>query len=137
MLTSIEDFVRYYQGVNRRAMRDVAALPPEAEGWRPPAGEGEQAWDIGQLVGHIVDTRRMFLSVYRDEGWRMALPVALPRVRWVPELEHRWLLEHRRVGVALLHQADLQIVVPGGQELDVLHRETRLGEDQGGEEIVA
>lgn len=87
MLTSIQDFIRYYQGVNRRAMRDIAALPPEAQGWRPPAGEGEQAWEIGQLVAHIVDTRRMFLSVYSATGWKMSLPQALPREAWVPELE--------------------------------------------------
>jgi uncharacterized damage-inducible protein DinB len=87
MLTSIQDFTRYYEGVNRRAMRDIGALPPEAEGWRPHVGDGERGWDIGQLVAHIVDTRRMFLGVYNASGWRMSLPVALPRERWVTELE--------------------------------------------------
>jgi uncharacterized damage-inducible protein DinB len=87
MLTTIEEFARYFEGINRRALRDIGALPPEAEGWRPTAGEGEQAWEIGQLVAHIVDTRRMFLGIYRDEGWRMGLPQALPRDRWLPELE--------------------------------------------------
>jgi uncharacterized damage-inducible protein DinB len=87
MLANIEDFVRYFEGVNRRAIRDVAALPAEAEGWRPRAGEGEQGWEIGQLVQHIVDARRMFLGVYRGEGWVMDLPRALPRNRWVGELE--------------------------------------------------
>lgn len=86
MLTNIKAFVRYFDGVNRRAIRDVSALPPEAEGWRPPAGAGEQGWEIGQLVQHIVDTRRLFLSVYRDQGWVMRLPEALPRERWVGEL---------------------------------------------------
>ncbi|MDQ6748925.1 MAG: DinB family protein, partial [Candidatus Dormibacteraeota bacterium] len=71
MLTTIEEFVRYFEGVNRRALRDVGALPPEAEGWRPPAGDGEQSWEIGQLVAHIVDTRRMFLQIYLDQGWNM------------------------------------------------------------------
>ncbi|MEA2683961.1 MAG: hypothetical protein QOK05_2289 [Chloroflexota bacterium] len=87
MLTSIEDFARYFEGINRRAMRDVGALPPAAEGWRPAAGTGEQAWEIGQLVRHIVDSRRMFLSVYRGDGWAMDLPRALPRDLWLPELE--------------------------------------------------
>lgn len=87
MLTSVEDFARYFEGVNRRALRDIAALPPEAEGWRPAAGQAEQSWEIGQVVQHIIETRRMFLSVYRAEGWRMGLPAALPRARWVPELE--------------------------------------------------
>ncbi|MFN2465135.1 MAG: DinB family protein [Candidatus Dormibacteria bacterium] len=87
MLTTIADFTRYYEGVNRRALRDIGALPPEAEAWAPAAGEGEQAWSIGQLVAHIVDTRRMFLGVYRDEGWVMDLPPPLPRDQWLPELE--------------------------------------------------
>ena len=87
MLTSVEAFTRYFEGVNRRALRDIGALPPEADGWRPAAGHGEQGWDIGQLVQHMVDSRRMFLSVYRNEGWRMSLPASLGRDRWVPELE--------------------------------------------------
>ena len=87
MLTSIHEFTRYFEGVNRRAIRDIGALPPGAEDWRPPAGEGEQGWGIGQLVAHIVDTRRMFLGVYRATGWVMALPQPLPRERWLPELE--------------------------------------------------
>jgi uncharacterized damage-inducible protein DinB len=87
MITSVSDFVRYYEGVNRRAIRDVGALPPEAEGWRPPAGAGEHAWGIGRLVSHIVDSRRMFVSVYRATGWKMVLPRELPREQWVPELE--------------------------------------------------
>lgn len=87
MLSSIQEFVRYFDGINRRAIRDVSALPPQADGWRPAAGEGEQAWEIGQLVQHIADTRRMFLSVYRGEGWILDLPHPLPRDRWVAELE--------------------------------------------------
>ena len=42
MLTSMGDFLRYFGSINRRAMRDVGALPPEAEGWAPAVGEGEQ-----------------------------------------------------------------------------------------------
>ena len=87
MITTIDDFIRYYEGVNRRAVRDVGALPADAEGWRPAAGAGERGWEIGQLVAHIVDSRRMFLSVYRASGWKMVLPAPLPRDRWLPELE--------------------------------------------------
>jgi uncharacterized damage-inducible protein DinB len=87
MLTGVGDFTRYFEGVNRRALRDIGALPAEAEGWRPGMGQGEQGWDIGQLVDHIAASRRMFLVVYRGEGWRMTLPVSLPRDRWLPELE--------------------------------------------------
>ena len=69
MLTSIDGFLRYFGGVHRRAMRDVAALPPQADGWRPSQGEGEKAWSINGIVGHMAGSRLYFASAYRGEGW--------------------------------------------------------------------
>ncbi len=31
MITDIDAFLRYFDGVHRRALRDIGALPPEAE----------------------------------------------------------------------------------------------------------
>jgi hypothetical protein len=53
MITSIAAFLRYFDAVHRRAMRDVGALPPEADRWAPAAGTGEGAWSINVLVGHM------------------------------------------------------------------------------------
>ena len=88
MIDSIDGFLRYFDGVHRRALRDVAALPPEAAAWKPPAGEGEAAWDIGQLVAHIARSRGFFAGVYRDEGWIMppAPDTSAPGL-WAPALE--------------------------------------------------
>ena len=41
MITTIAGFLLYFDAVHRRAMRDVAALPAEADGWAPAAGAGE------------------------------------------------------------------------------------------------
>src|SRR5688500_5251592 len=88
MITSISSFLRYFDAVNRRAMRDIGALPPEADGWTPTTGEGENAWSINTLVGHMCGSRLYFASAYRGEGWiSPAPPDVSSREKWVPALE--------------------------------------------------
>ena len=70
MITSIDAFLRYFDGVNRRAIRDVGKLPVEAEAWQPPSGAGEGAWNIGEIVKHMAMSRLFFASAYRGEGWQ-------------------------------------------------------------------
>ncbi len=88
MIDSIAGFLRYFDGVHRRALRDVTALPPEAAAWKPPAGEGEAAWNIPELVAHIARSRGFFVGVYHDEGWIMPPPpdTSSPE-RWAVALE--------------------------------------------------
>lgn len=87
MLTSIAEFLRYFDAVNRRAARDIAALPPEADGWTPAAGEGEKAWSINKLVGHMAGSRLYFGSAYLGEGWISPRPPDVSRRDlWVPAL---------------------------------------------------
>lgn len=87
MIQSIRGFLAYFEAVNRRALRDVGALPPEADGWRPATGEGEAAWSINQLVGHMAQTRLYFASAYRGEGWVFPpAPDVSSRDRWAPAL---------------------------------------------------
>ncbi|MPZ22469.1 MAG: hypothetical protein GEU28_02770 [Dehalococcoidia bacterium] len=88
MFRSIDVFLRYFDGLNRRTMRDVAALPQEADGWAPGRGEGENAWGINQIVGHMAATRLYFASAYRDEGWLSPPnPDVSSRDRWLPAIE--------------------------------------------------
>jgi len=75
VITDITAFLRFFDGVNRRAERDVGALPVEAEAWKPPKRPGENGWDIGELVGHLAASRLFFARAYRGEGW---LPDAWP-----------------------------------------------------------
>ncbi|MEE9277630.1 MAG: DinB family protein [Dehalococcoidia bacterium] len=87
MFTSIDDFLRYFSSVNRRDMRDVAALPPEADGWRPPVGEGEKSWDINTIIGHMAGARLYFVSAYRGEGWvNPPRPDVSSPDKWLPVL---------------------------------------------------
>ena len=88
MITSIESFLRYFEGVNKRAIRDIAALPPEAQGWTPATGEGENAWSINKLIGHMAGSRLYFASAYRGSGWISPPPPDVSTsARWVPALQ--------------------------------------------------
>jgi uncharacterized damage-inducible protein DinB len=69
MITDIASYLRFFDSVRRRTERDVAALPPEAAAWRPPAVAGESEWTIGQIIGHLGGSRLYFASAYREEGW--------------------------------------------------------------------
>lgn len=88
MITSMPAFLKYFDAVQRRAMRDIGALPAEADGWSPAAGEGENAWSINKLVGHMAGSRLYFASAYRGEGWISPPPPDVStRAQWLPALE--------------------------------------------------
>jgi uncharacterized damage-inducible protein DinB len=89
MITDIASYLAFFDAVQRRTLRDVAALPPEAAGWRSSAGVGEGAWRIGQIVGHIGGSRLYFASAYSGEGWinpRQTLDTA-DQAAWLPYLQ--------------------------------------------------
>ena len=69
MITDIAAYLRWFDSIRRRTERDIAALPPDAAAWRPPAVHGETGWSIGEIVGHIGSSRLYFASAYRGEGW--------------------------------------------------------------------
>ena len=89
MITDMASYLRFFDSVSRRTRRDIAALPPAAAAWRPPASAGEGSWTIGQIVGHIGGTRLYFASAYRGEGW-IKDPHELARedrATWLPWLD--------------------------------------------------
>jgi uncharacterized damage-inducible protein DinB len=89
MIADIASYLRFFDSVRRRTERDVAALPPEAAAWLPPAAEGESGWSIGDIVGHIGGSRLYFASAYRGEGW-ISTPPAMDRAdqrTWLPWLQ--------------------------------------------------
>ncbi len=87
MFVSIDAFLKYFDAVNRRALRDIGALPPEADGWAPPSSEGEYAWSINTLIGHMAGSRLYFASAYLGEGWiSPAPPDVSSRDQWLPAI---------------------------------------------------
>ena len=89
MISDIGSFLRYFDSVHRRTLRDVGALPPQAETWMPPRGEGENAWGIGEIVRHLAGSRMYFARAYRDEGWLQdwQVPMTAEQSTWLPGLE--------------------------------------------------
>ncbi len=87
MFVSIDAFLKYFDAVNRRALRDIGALPPEADGWTPEVAEGEYAWSINTLIGHMAGSRLYFASAYQGAGWiSPAPPDVSARDRWRPAI---------------------------------------------------
>lgn len=89
MIGSVDGFLSHFRGLNRRAVRDFGGLGPEAETWRPASGEGEDAWDVGQIVAHIAMSRLFFAGAYTERRWR-AEPWPDPtrtREEWVAALD--------------------------------------------------
>lgn len=88
MFKDLQTFLRYFEGVNKRAMRDIAALPDAANGWTPETGEGEKAWSINKLVGHMCGSRLYFASAYSGTGWISPRPPDVSkREQWLPALQ--------------------------------------------------
>ena len=69
MITDPDSFLRYFDSVHRRSLRDIQALPSAAENWAPPVGEGEKSWSIALIVGLMAESRLYFAIEYRVEGW--------------------------------------------------------------------
>ena len=90
MIADVPSFLRYFEGVHARTVRDVSSLPPEAEGWRPPASADEESsWGAPEIVRHVAEARRFFANAFVGRGWvwdswedRLER-----RESWVPALE--------------------------------------------------
>jgi uncharacterized damage-inducible protein DinB len=92
VISDIPSFLRFFESVHRRTVRDVAALPEEAQRWRPPAGEEEQAWGPAEIARHIAESRQFFASAFLENGWvweSWPEPVE-GREDWAPMLEASW-----------------------------------------------
>jgi uncharacterized damage-inducible protein DinB len=92
VITDIRSFLRFFDAVHRRTVRDVSALPQEAQSWKPPAGEGEGAWGAPDIVRHIAEGRLFFASAFLGRGWVWdPWPEPLDRREdWTSALERSW-----------------------------------------------
>jgi uncharacterized damage-inducible protein DinB len=99
MITDVDAYLRYFDSIQRRTLRDIAALPPAAERWAPPAGEGEIAWSIAEIVKHIAESRLYFTRAYRYEGWiyDWTAPLTDSQSSWLPALEESAREFHQRI----------------------------------------
>ena len=90
MIEDLPSFLRFFEGVHRRTVRDVSSLPAEAESWKPPPSEdAESSWGAPEIVRHLAEARPFFMSSFLGKGWVWeAWPDPLDRREsWVPALE--------------------------------------------------
>lgn len=89
MVGSVAGFLSHFRGLNRRAVRDFGGLGQEAETWRPSSGDGEDAWDVGQIVAHIAMSRLFFAGAYAELRWHAGPWPGPTRTRadWVAALD--------------------------------------------------
>lgn len=96
MISDVASFLRYFDGIHARTVRDVSALPEDAAAWRPPIPEGEAGWGVSEIVRHIAEARQFFASAYVGAGWVWdPWPDPLERREtWVPALDRsrHWLV---------------------------------------------
>jgi hypothetical protein len=44
MIPDIASYLRWFDSIRQRTERDIAALPPHAAAWRPPAVHRDRPW---------------------------------------------------------------------------------------------
>ena len=58
MITSVGEFMQYFEGVRRRTLAAVDRVTPGLADYRPRADE----WTCGQIVQHIAGAERFFVT---------------------------------------------------------------------------
>lgn len=69
MLTSIPEFVRYFEGVRRRTLAAVDRVTPGILDWAPRPG----ALDCGTIIRHLAGAERFFVVKVAEDRWTDAL----------------------------------------------------------------
>lgn len=65
MLQSVAAYSNYFEGVRRRTLNYIHAIPPEGLGWAPKPGE----FNCGELIRHFGAAEKMFTRVATEGIW--------------------------------------------------------------------
>jgi uncharacterized damage-inducible protein DinB len=68
MITSPQEFVKYFRGLRRRTMRVLDAVPPDKADWTPAPGEFTPL----EIVRHLASTLEMYTSIIEENRWTYA-----------------------------------------------------------------
>jgi len=89
LLTSIGEFVRYFEGVRRRTWAIVNCMTPQLLGWAPRAG----VFSCGDIVRHLAGAERFFVTKIVEDRWTDDLdpgpPLDYAATRALLEAAHR------------------------------------------------
>ena len=65
MLSSVADFVSYFEGVRRRTWRTVDCVTPQLLEWVPRAG----VFSCGDIVRHLAGAERFYVTKVVEDRW--------------------------------------------------------------------
>ena len=68
MLQSVQGYIDYYEGIRRRTLHFIDAIPADRIDWLP--GEGE--FTFGDLIRHLAATEDMFIGAVVNGIWKYA-----------------------------------------------------------------
>jgi uncharacterized damage-inducible protein DinB len=63
VITSVGEFVKYFEGVRRRTLAAVERVTPALADYRPRAEE----WTCGQIVQHLTGAERFFVTKVAED----------------------------------------------------------------------
>jgi len=66
MLQSVKKFIDYFDGIRRRTLHFIDAIPADRIDWSPRGGE----FSFGDLIRHLAATEDMFIGAVVDGKWR-------------------------------------------------------------------
>ncbi|MFP3125645.1 DinB family protein [Ectobacillus funiculus] len=65
MINDMKEYVKYLDGIHKRTMQYVKAIPNEFLDWKP----SEDKFSTGDLLRHIASSRLMFLCIFEHGTW--------------------------------------------------------------------
>jgi len=68
MLQSVKSFIDYFDGIRRRTLHFIDAIPTGKIDWFPFEGE----FSFGDLIRHLAATEDMFVGALIDGKWKYA-----------------------------------------------------------------
>ncbi len=66
MLHSVNGFIDYFDGIRRRTLHFIDAIPADRMDWSPSDGE----FTFGDLVRHLAATEDMFIGAVANGKWK-------------------------------------------------------------------
>lgn len=68
MLQNVNRFIDYFEGIRRRTLHFIDAIPADRIDWFPSDGE----FSFGDLIRHLAATEEMFVGALVDGKWKYA-----------------------------------------------------------------
>lgn len=65
MIDSVQSFLDYFEGIRRRTLHFIHAVPADKIDWQPKDGE----YTCGDIIRHLAATEQMYVQVVMDGQW--------------------------------------------------------------------